>query len=120
MHAPALRSAAPGRRREEEEERLREPVSRRLRRPVPVWAAALLLGVTCFVVYNANLRTIGAGDTLASRYLPLIVWHHHTLGLDHDARLVAHGHPIADPGKQTSTAGQVSAFTPRAYWIVPT
>src|SRR5690349_23732858 len=56
-----------------------------------VWAAALLLGVTCFVVYNANLRTIGAGDTLASRYLPLIVWHHHTLGLDHDARLVAHG-----------------------------
>jgi hypothetical protein len=34
-----------------------------------------VLGVLCLLVYNANLRTIGAGDTLPARYQPLILWH---------------------------------------------
>jgi hypothetical protein len=113
-HAPTLELAHEG---------VSDPVTRRQARlrPVPVWAAALLLGVTCFVVYNANFRTIGAGDTVASRYLPLIVWHHHTLGLDRDSRLVAHGHPLGDTRVQTTPAGDpIGYFTPRTYWVIHT
>jgi hypothetical protein len=83
----------------------------------------LLLGAVCFVVYNANLRTIGSGDTLSTRYLPLVLWHDHTLDLDGSARLIAHGHPAKEPPKQTAlpgTADYVTSFTPRAYWMVPT
>jgi 4-hydroxybenzoate polyprenyltransferase len=42
-------------------------------------AAALLLGLLCLLVYNANLRWIGAGDTFPARYLPLGIWRHGTL-----------------------------------------
>ena len=63
----------------------------------PGWAAPLLLGVLCLLVYNANLRTIGAGDTLPARYLPLTLWHDGTFALDSNARLVAHGHPQSAP-----------------------
>jgi hypothetical protein len=78
----------------------------------------ILLGLFCFLVYNANLRTIGSGDTLPARYLPLILWHHGTLDLDADARLVAHGHSMA--GNRPAADGKVTYFEPWAYWMVRT
>jgi hypothetical protein len=79
------------------------------------------LGLGLFVVYNANLRQIGSGDTLPARYLPFILWHDGTFGLDANARLVAHGHPIAaDRDVSAGAAGKVSYFEPSAYWMVPT
>src|SRR3954468_22961376 len=83
---------------------------------MPRWAAPFLLGILCLVVYNANLRTIGAGDTLPARYLPLVLWHDGTFDLDKEARLVTHGHPLAEP--KPGTAGSV--FGPRAYWLIHT
>ncbi len=80
------------------------------------WAAPVLLGVLCLLVYNANLRTIGAGDTLPARYLPLILWHDGTFALDANARLVAHGHPLAEPNP-AGTDGNVTYFQPAAYWM---
>src|SRR3954468_18122624 len=87
----------------------------------PRWAAPLLLGLLCLVVYNANFRTIGAGDTLPARYQPLILWHDGTLDLDANARLVAHGHPIS-PGRNSavSATGEGRTFAPSAYWMVHT
>jgi hypothetical protein len=85
---------------------------------LPGWAAPLLLGVLCLLVYNANLRTIGAGDTLPARYLPLILWHDGTLDLDANARLVAHGHSTTAHSERNSPAGNVTYFEPSAYWMV--
>jgi hypothetical protein len=83
--------------------------------------APIFLGLVCFLVYNANLRQIGSGDTLPARYLPLILWHDHTLGLDANAQLVAHGHSmIADRNRTGGTADKVSHFEPSAYWIAQT
>ena len=79
---------------------------------LPRWAVPLLLGVVCLLVYNANFRTIGAPDTLPARYQPLILWHDGTLGLDANARLVAHGHPLL------GTAGKGNFFEPHAGWTV--
>lgn len=85
------------------------------------WAAPILLGLLCFLVYNANLRQIGAGDTLPARYQPLILWHEGTLALDADARLVAHGHPTTPPGGRPADAGgRVTYFEPSTYWMVRT
>jgi hypothetical protein len=81
----------------------------------------LLLGLFCFLVYNANLRQIGAGDTLPARYQPLILWHDGTLGLDANARLVAHGHSMIPPRNRPAGAdGQVTYFEPSVYWMVRT
>jgi hypothetical protein len=83
--------------------------------------APLLLGLFCFLVYNANLRQIGAGDTLPARYQPLILWHDGTLALDANARLVAHGHPMTPPGGRPAYAdGQVTYFEPTTYWMIHT
>ena len=83
--------------------------------------APLLLGLFCFLVYNANLRQIGAGDTLPARYQPLILWHDGTLDLDSNARLVAHGHPTTPPRDRPAGAdGQVTYFEPTTYWMVRT
>lgn len=83
--------------------------------------APLLLGLFCFLVYNANLRQIGAGDTLPARYQPLILWHDGTLSLDANARLVAHGHTMIPPGARPAYAdGQVTYFEPSSYWMVRT
>ena len=87
---------------------------------LPRWAAPLLLGALCLLVYNANLRTIGAGDTLPARYLPLIMWHDGTLGLDANERLVAHGHATTPPWERNPPAGadaNVTYFEPWAYWM---
>jgi hypothetical protein len=83
--------------------------------------APLLLGLFCFLVYNANLRQIGAGDTLPARYQPLILWHDGTLALDANARLVAHGHPMTPPRDRPAGAdGQVTYFEPSTYWMIRT
>lgn len=83
--------------------------------------APILLGLICFVVYNANLRQIGSGDTLPARYLPLILWHDHTLDLDANAQLVAHGHSmIADRYKNGSNDSKINYFEPSAYWMAET
>jgi hypothetical protein len=83
--------------------------------------APLLLGLVCFLVYNANLRQIGAGDTLPARYLPLILWHDRTLELDANARWVADGHSMI-PGRNRPAGadGKVTYFEPWAYWMVRT
>lgn len=84
-------------------------------------AAPILLGLVCFLVYNANLRQIGAGDTLPARYLPLILWHDHTLELDANARLVAHGHSlITDRPRTVGAEDKITYFEPSAYWIAQT
>jgi hypothetical protein len=44
--------------------------------------AALGLAVVGFIVYNANLRLIDAGDTFPARYQPLAFWRTGTLHLD--------------------------------------
>lgn len=80
-----------------------------------LWAA-ILLGLICLLVYNANLRQIGAGDTLPARYLPLGIWRFHTLKLDPIARWVAHGHPSIAEWMQKPPA-DLSVMTP-AYWMV--
>jgi hypothetical protein len=67
-------------------------------------------------VYNANLRQIGAGDTLPARYLPLGIWRFGTLKLDAIARWVAHGHPSVAEWKQMPPAD--ASVLPWAYWIV--
>lgn len=81
----------------------------------------LLLGLVCFLVYNANLRLIGSGDTVPTRYLPLILWHDGTLDLDANARLVANGHPTTKARNRPATAeSKVTYLEPPAYWMVRT
>jgi hypothetical protein len=61
--------------------------------------AGVLLGLVCLLVYNANLRSIGTGDTLPARYLPFAIWRYGTVFLD----------PIREVTRE-GRAGQ--------YWIV--
>lgn len=93
---------------------------RSLRVRLPRWAAPLALGALCLFVYNANLRTVGAGDTLQARYQPLILWHDGTLALTANARLVARGHPLSEPGAPAGTDGNAGYFEPAAYWMIHT
>ncbi|MEY4483744.1 MAG: hypothetical protein RL693_1196, partial [Verrucomicrobiota bacterium] len=80
-----------------------------------------LLGLFCFLVYNANFRQIGAGDTLPARYLPLILWHNGTLDLKVNARLVAHGHSMTSMRDRPEDAeNKVSYFEPCTYWMIRT
>ncbi|MBV8517689.1 MAG: hypothetical protein JO197_09840 [Acidobacteria bacterium] len=53
--------------------------------------AALLLGIFCLLIYNANRRAITAGDTYPARYLPFVIWKHHTLFLEPIEKLAAQG-----------------------------
>jgi hypothetical protein len=81
----------------------------------------LLLFLACLLVYNANLRQIGSGDTLPARYLPLILLRDGTLHLDANARLVAHGHStIAAWNRPDGIDGKVTYFEPWAYWMIYT
>jgi hypothetical protein len=56
---------------------------------------ALLIGIACFFVYNANLRTISAGDTCPARYLPFGILRHGSLALDPILPQVRQGRPPA-------------------------
>lgn len=85
------------------------------------FAAPLILGLVCLLVYNANLRQIGAGDTLPARYLPLILLHGGTLELSAQAHLIARGHPQAfEAQRPAEAAGKVVYLEPRAYWMMRT
>lgn len=52
---------------------------------------SLLIGLCCLVVYNANLRSISAGDTYPARYLPFAILQHRTLFLNPVAEVAAQG-----------------------------
>ena len=93
------------------------PLQRRLRSLL----APLILGLACLLVYNANLRQIGAGDSVPARYLPLMLWHTGSLELSAQQHLFAQGHPLA--GNQTRPAdadAKAAYFEPKAYWLVRT
>jgi hypothetical protein len=80
-------------------------------RPWSDRTVALLIGLCCFIVYNANGRAIASGDTYGARYQPFAIWKHHTLFLDPVDALVSQGralptNPLTPPGAS-------------AYWIVP-
>ena len=62
---------------------------------------SLLIGLICFLVYNANLRSISAGDAYPARYLPFGILRYGSLSLDSIEPLVRQGRGGAD-----------------AYWIV--
>lgn len=64
------------------------------------WRRALLIGIVCFLIYNANRRAISAGDAYPARYLPFSIVQHQTIRLD----------PIADITAQGRGRG--------AFWIV--
>ncbi|MEO8459460.1 MAG: hypothetical protein ABI451_02930 [Dokdonella sp.] len=81
----------------------------------------LILAVVCLLVYNANLRQIGSGDTVSARYLPLLLWHQGTLEPDAYKRLFAHGHPLALPRyRPANDDGKAVYFEPPAYWLIRT
>ncbi|HXJ77416.1 MAG TPA: hypothetical protein VMS64_01940 [Candidatus Methylomirabilis sp.] len=81
----------------------------------------IILGLLSFLVYNANLRQIGSGDTFPARYLPLILWHNGTLDLDDNARMVAHGYSmIPERNRPAGVVGKVAYLEPWAYWMVRT
>lgn len=52
---------------------------------------SLLIGLLCMVVYNANLRSISAGDTYPARYLPFAILKYHTVVFDPIANVAAQG-----------------------------
>lgn len=83
--------------------------------------APLILALVCVLVYNANLRQIGAGDSVSARYLPLLLWHQGTLAPATQARLFAHGHPMALPRyRSANDEGKAVYFEPTAYWLIRT
>lgn len=83
-------------------------------------AICFLLGLTFFLIFNANMRSIGAVDTYPARYLPLLIWKHHNLTLDRIAPLVAQGREVPTEVGKTATAfwmrkspsGSVVSFYP--------
>src|SRR5512133_2861676 len=52
---------------------------------------SLLIGLCCLVIYNANLRSISAGDTYPARYLPFAVVQYHTIYFNPVATVAAQG-----------------------------
>jgi hypothetical protein len=54
---------------------------------------SLFLGLVCLLVYNANLRSISAGDTYPARYQPFGIWHYGSVLLDPIATITAQGRP---------------------------
>lgn len=54
---------------------------------------SLLVGLLCLVVYNANLRVVGTGDSLPARYQPFAMWRYGTLLLDPILQATTEGHP---------------------------
>lgn len=63
------------------------PLDRRDRR------LALLLALVALLVYNANLRLIGAGDSYPARFIPFALWGHGTVYLDPVLALTIQAHP---------------------------
>jgi len=81
----------------------------------------ILLCLFCFLVYNANLRQIGSGDSVPARYLPLVLLRYGSFDLDANQRWVAHGHSmISEWNRPAGAEGKVTYFEPTAYWLVRT
>jgi len=74
--------------------------------------ASLIIGICCLLIYNANGRSISAGDTYSTRYLPFAIWKHHTLTLDPVARLAAQGRGQDAFWLQTTPSGRVISLYP--------
>jgi hypothetical protein len=53
---------------------------------------ALLFVLVSFLLYNANLRLIGTGDSYPARFLPFALWTEGTLYLDPVLELTVQGH----------------------------
>lgn len=62
--------------------------------------SSILIGLCCFIIYNANLRAISAGDAYPARYLPFAVWKYQTV--------------LVDPIEEITSQGRAH----HAYWIV--
>ncbi len=58
------------------------------------WRTSALLLLLCLLVYNANLRCIGAGDTLPARYLPFGIWRYGSVLLNPIQRPTLERHAI--------------------------
>jgi hypothetical protein len=54
---------------------------------------SILVGLVCFLIYNANGRAITAGDTYPARYLPFAIVEHHTVLMNPIERIAAQGRP---------------------------
>ncbi len=52
---------------------------------------SLLIGLCCLLIYNANLRVIGAGDTYPARYLPFAIVQYHTLFFEPIEKVASQG-----------------------------
>lgn len=53
---------------------------------------AILMALVAFLVYNANLRVIGAGDSLPARFIPFALWGDGTVYLDPVLDSTTQGH----------------------------
>lgn len=54
---------------------------------------AILVALVAFLIYNANFRVIGAGDSLPARFIPFALWGDGTVYLDPVLDSTIHGHP---------------------------
>lgn len=72
---------------------------------------AVSLVVVSFTVYGANLRLIGTGDSMGSRYVPLALWGWGTVSLDPVAELTRDGH-AAPYWISTSPSGEYVSTYP--------
>jgi hypothetical protein len=79
----------------------------RVRTGLPDIVVAILIGLFCFAVYNANMRAIPAADSYAARYLPFSILRNHTVVLD----------PIVDTVAQGRQAPPVRGRNGSAFWI---
>jgi hypothetical protein len=72
--------------------------------PAMAWSrrdlrVAVALALLCLMVYNANLRSVGTGDSMSARYLPFGIWRYGSLRMD----------PILDAAREGH---------PRPYWVI--
>ncbi|HYR29051.1 MAG TPA: hypothetical protein VEU30_11340 [Thermoanaerobaculia bacterium] len=65
-----------------------DPATNTSRRDLRV---SLMIGLCCFVIYNANGRGITAGDTYPARYLPFAIVQHQSVFLNPVAKVAAQG-----------------------------
>jgi hypothetical protein len=78
--------------------------------------AGAILGLLCFLVYMANFRLIGAGDTYPARFLPFVILRWHTVLLDPIADIAAQGEIPIKPRKDKGSPTRVDPQ--EAFWIV--
>jgi len=77
--------------------------------------ASVVVGLLCFLVYNANFRAISAGDAFPARYLPFAMWRWHTVLLDPIWSIVAQERTPVTP---TYRKSHQDADLEAAFWVV--